>query len=91
MNAEKILATAVASYPVAAPAQAKEIVEAMVEVKSRGMKLFDKLEAEFGCTYGFFDTVKEAIKEENAALNYQPRSAADARIDRMVKATSGRR
>lgn len=87
MEATKILETVNRQFAGTIPAEAEAIVNEMIAAKSCGFKLFERLESEFACTYGFFDAVKAAIKEEKSAMYYVPRSAAEARIDRMARAT----
>ena len=71
-------------YAGTTPVNAEEIVAAMLAAKNLGDRTFDKLEAEFGVTAGFFAHVKAIIKEEKSAIGYQPNAQA-AREDRILR------
>lgn len=69
-----------------------DIIKAMLEAPNMGDRLFDRLEAEFNCTAGFFYTTKAIIRDLRAGQRVVTRSAAEVRADRVlrIRASSGR-
>lgn len=72
------------------PASANQIIDAMIAAKTHGNRLFDKLNDEFGCSAGYFDAVKAAIREYRQS--FKTVSQEDARTDKLlrVRDSSGR-
>ena len=61
------------------------IIKAMLAAPNLGDRTWDRLEAEFGCTAGFFFTTKAIIRDLRAGQRVNPRSAAAARADRVLR------
>lgn len=82
MNAKQILDTM--DYWGTMPTEPEAVVEAMLAAKNLGNKTLDTLEAQFpGVKIGFLLAAKKAIREERQ--NQHPISAADARVDRILR------
>lgn len=66
-------------------AKEAEIIRAMWEAKTLGDRTFDRLDAEFGCSPGLYFAIKAIIKDLRAGQRVNPRSAAAARADRVLR------
>lgn len=73
-------------------AKEAEIIQAMWEAKTLGDRTFDRLDAAFGCSPGLYFAVRAIIKDLQAGQRVNPRAAADARMDRLlrIRDSSGR-
>lgn len=79
MNAQNILQKV--SYPLGNPDNALDIIEKMLAAKNLGYKTFEKIEEETGCKYGYFECVKEVIKEERKGSTISKPISREERIN----------
>lgn len=88
MDTNKIISQV--DYPASLiPNNALQIVEAMLSAKNLGDNFADKLDADLGCSIGFFNAVKKVIADERKAANNVGKfSATDARINRILYITN---
>lgn len=66
------------------PANAAEIIEAMLQAKNLGNKTWDRITEQYGCSDGFFFAVKRTISERRAASCTTSNHQA-AREDRILR------